>query len=126
MAGSQDGHVSGLSATVRDNLEKVWPGGGGTICITIDDPLSPVVLPITSSFSGTGCHGADMAKVKIFDLSRMQTCHIPDFFDFLNKKSATESSSIYLYFSDNSLLICSRSYENQKTKGRRVGCRLTG
>ncbi len=43
-------------------MESVWPGTGGPVCDSGDSAMSPLVLSHSSSSSGTGCYGADLAE----------------------------------------------------------------
>lgn len=39
------------------HMAEVWPGGSGLVYLRGVNPLSPLVLSPSSSYSGTGCHG---------------------------------------------------------------------
>ncbi len=44
------------------DMEGVWSGTSGSVCVLSDVSLSTLVLPHASSSSWTGCNGADMAE----------------------------------------------------------------
>ncbi len=44
------------------DLESVWPGTGGPLRYSGDSAMSPLVLSNSSSSTGAGCHGTDVAK----------------------------------------------------------------
>ncbi len=55
----------GIEALPRgggDDMEGVWPGKSGSVCILRDVSLSTLVLPHASSSSWTGRDGADVAE----------------------------------------------------------------
>ncbi len=55
----------------RADMEGVWPGTSGSVCVSRDVSLSTLVLPHTSSSSRTGCNGADVAEA-------LSVCISPD------------------------------------------------
>ncbi len=55
----------GMDASPRGgeaDRESFWPGSCGPLCDSGDIAMSPLVLSDSSSSSGTGCYGADLAK----------------------------------------------------------------
>ncbi len=53
------------------DLESVWPGTGGPLRYSGDSAMSPLVLSNSSSSTGAGCHGTDVAKAS-------SVCFSPD------------------------------------------------
>ncbi len=51
------------------DLESVWPGTGGPLLYSGDSAMSPLVLSNSSSFTGAGCHGTDVAEASSVPLS---------------------------------------------------------
>ena len=51
------------------DLESFWPGSGGPVCDSADIALSPLVLSDSSSSTGAGCHGTDLAEASSVCLS---------------------------------------------------------
>ena len=43
-------------------MAEVWTNGSGSVCVSRDVPLPTLVLPLTSSPTGVGCHGTDLAE----------------------------------------------------------------
>ncbi len=55
----------GMDASPRGgevDLESVWPGTGGPLRYSGDSAMSPLVLSDSTSSTGAGCHGTDMAE----------------------------------------------------------------
>ncbi len=44
------------------DLEEVWSSPGGLVCVLRDLTMSPLVLSDSSSSTGAGCHGRDVAE----------------------------------------------------------------
>ncbi len=44
------------------DMESFWPGSGGSVCDSDDIALSPLVLSDSSSSTGAGCPGTDLAE----------------------------------------------------------------
>ncbi len=51
------------------NLESVWPGLGVPLRCSGDSAMSPLVLSYSSSSTGVGCYGTDMAEASSVHLS---------------------------------------------------------
>ncbi len=51
------------------DLESFWPGTGGSVCDSLDIALSPLVLSDSSSSTGAGCYGTDVAEASSVHLS---------------------------------------------------------
>ncbi len=51
------------------NLESVWPGTVESVCDSSDIALSPLVLSDSSSSTGPGCYGTDVAEASSVCLS---------------------------------------------------------
>ncbi len=55
----------GIEASPRGgeaDLESFWPGTGGSVCDSSDIALSPLLLSDSSSSTGAGCYGTDVAE----------------------------------------------------------------
>ncbi len=55
----------GMDASPRGgeaDMESFWPGPGGFVCDSSDIALSPLVLSDSSSSTGAGCYGTDLAE----------------------------------------------------------------
>ncbi len=50
-------------------MENFWPGSGGFVCDSSDIALSPLVLSDSSSSTGAGCYGTDLAEALSVHLS---------------------------------------------------------
>ncbi len=62
----------GMDASPRggeEDIESFWPGSGRFVCDTSDIALSPLVLSDSSSSTGAGCHGTDLAEASSVHLS---------------------------------------------------------
>ncbi len=53
----------------RADLEEIWESPGRLVCVSVDLTMSPLVLSDSSSSTGVGCHGADMAEASSIRLS---------------------------------------------------------
>ncbi len=51
------------------DMENFWPGSGGFVCDSSDIALSPLVLSDSSSSTGAGCYGTDLAEALSVHLS---------------------------------------------------------
>ncbi len=58
----------GMEASPR-GMESFWPGTGGSVCDLSDIAQSPLVLSDSSSSTGTGCYGTDVAEASSVRLS---------------------------------------------------------
>ncbi len=68
----------GMDASHRGgetDLESVWPGPGGPLRYSGDSAMSPLVLSTSSSPTGAGCHGTDVAEASSVRLS--PDCYAP-------------------------------------------------
>ncbi len=55
----------GMDASPRGggaDMESFWPGSSGPLCDSRDIAMSPLVLSDSSSSTGAGCHGTDLAE----------------------------------------------------------------
>ncbi len=62
----------GMDASPRGgeaDMESFWPGSGGFVCDSSDIALSPLVLFDSSSSTGAGCYGTDLAEASSVCLS---------------------------------------------------------
>ncbi len=62
----------GMEASPQDgeaDMESFWPGTGGFFCDSSDITLSPLVLSDSSSSTGAGCYGTDVAEASSVRLS---------------------------------------------------------
>ncbi len=62
----------GMDASHRGgeaDMESVWPGSGGPLRYSGDSAMSPLVLSTSSSPTGAGCHGTDVAEASSVRLS---------------------------------------------------------
>ncbi len=62
----------GMDASHRGgetDMESVWPGSGGPLRYSGDSAMSPLVLSTSSSSTGAGCHGTDVAEASSVRLS---------------------------------------------------------
>ncbi len=62
----------GMDASHRGgetDLESVWPGPSGPLRYSGDSAMSPLVLSTSSSPTGAGCHGTDVAEASSVRLS---------------------------------------------------------
>ncbi len=50
-------------------MESFWPGSGGFVCDSSDITLSPLVLSDSSSSTGAGWYGTDLAEALSVHLS---------------------------------------------------------
>ncbi len=51
------------------DLESFWPGTDGSVCDSSGIALSPLVLSDSSSSTGAGCYGTDVAEASSVFLS---------------------------------------------------------
>ncbi len=58
------------------DLESFWPGTGESVCDSSDIALSPLVLSDSSSSTGAGCYGTDVAEASSVHLS--PDCSTPE------------------------------------------------
>ncbi len=64
--------AQGMEAPPRGggaDMEGVWPGTRGSVCVSRDVSLSTLVLPHASSSTRTGCDGADVAEASYLCIS---------------------------------------------------------
>ncbi len=62
----------GMDASPRGgeaDMERFWPGSGGFVCDSSDIALSPLVISDSSSSTGAGCYGTDLAEASSTHLS---------------------------------------------------------
>ncbi|KAI2660335.1 enzymatic polyprotein [Labeo rohita] len=64
--------AEGMGASPRGgeaDLESFWPGSGGPLCDSGECAMSPLILSDSSSSTGAGCHGTDVAEASSVRLS---------------------------------------------------------
>ncbi len=62
----------GVDASPRGgeaDMKSVWPGSGGPLCDSGDIAMSPLVISDSSSSTGAGCYGTDLAEASSVRLS---------------------------------------------------------
>ncbi len=62
----------GMEASPRGgdaDTKSFWPGTDGSVCDSSDIALSPLVLSDSSSSTGAGCYGTDVAETSSVPLS---------------------------------------------------------